>query len=189
MPPCGGRARRRRRDCADRLAGQGPNRCRRLRRRLRRLVRLAPHRRVACEPPRAVLVVDARARPDRGSDRHLGAAAAGPDDRRHRHPRRRLGGRVRDLAVRHGLRGAEPRSPARCARRYAPGVEPSRVKFRNFAQERVDVPNPCNCVRAWDRLHADIPAKGDTMSQYDAGRDQPVSGWATGGITFAATMF
>ena len=26
------------------------------------------------------------------------------------------------------------------------------------------------------------------MSQYDAGRDQPVSGWATGGITFAATM-
>ena len=26
------------------------------------------------------------------------------------------------------------------------------------------------------------------MSQYDAGRDQPVSGWAASGITFAATM-
>jgi hypothetical protein len=26
------------------------------------------------------------------------------------------------------------------------------------------------------------------MSQYDAGPDQPLSGWATSGITFAATM-
>jgi hypothetical protein len=26
------------------------------------------------------------------------------------------------------------------------------------------------------------------MSQYDAGRDQPISGWAAGGITFAATI-
>jgi hypothetical protein len=26
------------------------------------------------------------------------------------------------------------------------------------------------------------------MSQYDAGRDQPLSGWAESGITFAATM-
>jgi len=26
------------------------------------------------------------------------------------------------------------------------------------------------------------------MSQYDAGRDQPLSGWAASGITFAATM-
>ena len=26
------------------------------------------------------------------------------------------------------------------------------------------------------------------MSQYDTGRDQPVSGWAASGITFAATM-
>ena len=136
--PGGRGARGRRRDRVDRLAGQGHRRRRRLRRHLHRVFRVDPRCRSACEPPGPLLVAHARPRPDRGTDRHLGDATAG-HARRHRHARRRLGGGVRDLAVRHGLRGAERRSPARCNRSST---------HREARGSCAQLPNPCNCIGA-----------------------------------------